>query len=111
MGKDVRMTPRELSRMKFALTHSGVNFLKFVKWGKAPLHQHLESQVREFLPHMNVIEVLSALFGFQRNKNENLYEDLLAQLRLEIPNESDLGVLSLIPYVISKTAVHSRYLN
>ena len=38
MAKDVRMTPREISRMKFALTHSGVNFLKFVKWGKAPLH-------------------------------------------------------------------------
>ena len=60
---------------------------------------------------MTAVEVLSVLFGFQRNKNENLYEDLLTQLKNEIPVETDLGILSLIPYVISKTAVHSRYLN
>jgi hypothetical protein len=58
-----------------------------VHYGKAQLHNHLEEKLREYLEHMDTIEILSTMFGFKANKNEKLYRDLIERLKVEMQVE------------------------
>lgn len=110
-AKELSLAPRELSRLKFALSHKGQDLSKYVKLGRAELHSLLDKKCQDFLPHMNAIELLSAMFGFSRVTNEKIYSTAFQQLLKELDGEKDLDVLALAPYITAHTAIHTRYLD
>jgi hypothetical protein len=103
LAQHLRLTPREISRLKFALSRKGNDLSLAANFGRTPLHSKLEEDVRQYLPHMTAQELLSVMFGFSRTGKLPLYEAAYERLKEEIKEETSLDVLAIAPYVVAKS--------
>mmetsp|Transcript_25634 Transcript_25634/g.44859 ORF Transcript_25634/g.44859 Transcript_25634/m.44859 type:complete len:528 (+) Transcript_25634:819-2402(+) len=104
LAQQPRLTPRELARLKFALSHRGEDQTSYANYGRSLFHSKLEEEVRQFLPHMTAHELLSVMLGFSANRRPALYNDAFARLKEEIKGEENLEILALAPYVVARFA-------
>lgn len=100
MQANPSVSPREIARLKFALTHSTED-LNPVFWGRETFHNWIDSKLSEHFSHLNATEYLSVLAAFGKFMEPEVFADTVSKLSRELKEEQKLGLYSAAPYVSS----------
>lgn len=104
LAQNERNPPRELARLKFALTHKGDDLMEPANYGRRTLQDYLDQEVQSYIRYMTTQELLSVMFGFSRNRKPDIYLEAFERLKVEIMKEPNLDVLSVAPYIVARSA-------